>query len=128
MGGYAVQLGATWVAVAGTIGGLVAGLFAPFVTQAAGAHTARRGAQADIARAALQIFEGDQSLEALLCGRASSARRRLFLLANQLRSGEARRACVALVAVAGADPVDHQALDASWTDCIRTLGEVARSA
>lgn len=124
---YAAELGVTWVAVVGTMGGLVAGLLAPFLSQRADAQAARRGTQADLARAVLRIFEGDQSLEALLCGPASPARRQLFLLANQLRSPQARQACVALVATAGADPVDPDALDASWTDCVRELGDVARS-
>jgi hypothetical protein len=125
--GFAAQLGASWVAVVGTIGGLLAGLLAPVVTQRATAQVARRGAQADIARAVLQLFEGDRSLEALLCGPASTARRQLFLLANQLRSTPARQACVTLVAAAGSDPVDHDALDAHWTTCVQAVGEVVRS-
>lgn len=123
----AVEIGASGVVVVGTIGGVLAGLFAPVISQRANERSARRSDEVEIARAALQLFETEENLEVLLCGEASVTRRRLFLLANQLRSQRARDECVALVALAGSPPVDASELDLQWSACVLALGEVARS-
>lgn len=118
---------ASWVAVAGTLGGLIVGLLAPFVSQRTQQHVARSDRQAEIARTALGLFEGGQSLETLLGGPSSPARRQLFLLSHQLRDEPARRACVALVAAAGTNDVDGGALEERWSHCVQALGRIARS-
>ena len=123
----AAELGAPSVAVIGTLTGLAAGLLAPFLAERAQARAARRAHQADLARAVLALFEGDQSLARLLCGPTSAARRKLFLLANQLKDGAARQACIDLVAVAGVPSPNEELVDDCWTTCVETLGQVARS-
>jgi hypothetical protein len=110
-----------------TLGGVAAGLLAPFVSQRAHGRAARRESQAELARSALVLFEGDSSLEALLCGPTSPTRRRLFLLASQLRDDSARVACIGLVATAGAPDVDADALTEHWGRCVDELGRLARS-
>ena len=117
----------SWVTVVGTLGGLLVGLLAPLVTQRAQVRIVRGDRQAEIARSALSLFEGDQSLEVLLGGRTSPVRRQLFLLAQQLRDEPARRSCVTLVATAGAREPEAGELDERWDDCVRALGRIARS-
>jgi hypothetical protein len=118
---------ASWVAVVGTLGGLLIGLLAPFVSQQAQRRAARGDRQAEIARTALSLFEGGESLQALLGGPISSTRRQLFLLAHQMRDEAARKSCVALVASAGARAVDERELDDRWSECVQSLGRIARS-
>lgn len=124
---HAVEVGTSWAGVLGTLGGLVAGLLAPAVGQRSAGRVLRRERQADLGRAALALFEGDETLDVLLRGRASATRRKLFLLATQLEDEAARRASLDLVASAGDPTVPDEVVDERWTACVQALGRVARS-
>jgi hypothetical protein len=124
---HAVDVGASWAGVLGTLGGLVAGLLAPVVGQRSASRVLRRERQADLGRAALVLFEGDETLDVLLRGTASATRRKLFLLATQLDDDAARRASLDLVASAGDPSVPGEVVEERWTTCVRALGRVARS-
>lgn len=116
-----------WVGIIGTLAGLTAGLIAPYVSSAAAARSARRGEQAELARTALSLFEGESTLERLLRGTASATRRKLFLIANQLDDEATRRTCLDLVAAAGDPSTDELIVEDKWTSCVQLLGQVARA-
>jgi hypothetical protein len=113
--------------IVGTLAGLAAGLLAPYVSQRAQSLATTRRSQAALAQAALSLFEGNQSLEELLCGPTSPTRRRLFLLTTQLRDNSARAACMRLIATAGTSDMDAGTLTDEWARCIDELGRIVRS-
>lgn len=84
--------------ILGTLLGASIGLLAPLVSAGLASRSGSRASQKAIADEILRLFEGNRSPLEIINDSENADRRKLYLLALRLKSKDARRSCMELIA------------------------------
>jgi len=110
---------------AGTVGAVI-GLAAPLINAMTARLGGRRQQQRELADQIMEIFAEPRTLDSLLGGAHSAARRRLYLLGVRLTDPDARHACEELVTSAGQPGASEDEIFPAWEKTIAEISRVSR--